>query len=307
MVEEGIPAFGELLRRHRLATNLTQEDLAVRAGLSAPAITKLETGERQRPHPPTVRALATALGLAGEEHATFVRAAYAREPFVPAPTSLVAIGTSITSELPLPRPEGRPAGSHAHNLPAQLTSFVERAGEMVKVRQCLCESRLVTITGSGGSGKTRLALELSREVLDDYSDGVWLIELAPVTDPSLVPVTIATVLQVREIQGRPLLDTLIDYLRNRAVLLVVDNCEHVIDACARAIDTLLQACPGLRILATSRERLGVAGEATWRVPSLSTVESRTGRRARILYGRFARPRRDACLWTGRGSSRPRSR
>ena len=127
---------------------------------------------------------------------------------------------------------------------------------------------LLTLTGAGGMGKTRLALQVAADALEQYSDGVWLAGLGALADPALVPQAVASVLGVREEPGRPLAATLAAHLRGQRLLLVLDNCEHLLDACARLADALLQACPDLRILATSRAALGLAGETVWRVPSL---------------------------------------
>ncbi|HLJ61020.1 MAG TPA: tetratricopeptide repeat protein [bacterium] len=160
-----------------------------------------------------------------------------------------------------------------HNLPQELSSFVGRDLERAEVGQLLSTARLVTLTGTGGCGKTRLALRVAAEVVPRYADGVWLVELAPLTDPALVLQTVASTLGVREIPGRPWLSSLTDALRDRTMLLVIDNCEHLIDACAHVIDAILGACPGVGVLATSRESLRIAGERMWRVPSLSLLGS----------------------------------
>ncbi len=174
---------------------------------------------------------------------------------------------------PAPPPGERPRvdanGHHRHNLPASRTSFVGRERKLLEVKRALAMTRLLTLTGAGGCGKTRLALEMAKDLVGVYPDGVWLVELAGLTDPTLVPREVAEALEVREQHGRPLTVTLADSLRTKDLLLVVDNCEHLIDACARLADTLLEGCPHLRILSTSREALGVAGEVNWRVPSLS--------------------------------------
>jgi non-specific serine/threonine protein kinase len=156
-----------------------------------------------------------------------------------------------------------------HNLPAPLTSFVGREQEVGQVRSLLATSRLVTLTGTGGCGKTRLALHVAAEVVGGYPNGVWLVELAALGDPSLVPQAVATALGVRDEPGQPLRATLLAALRARRLLLVLDNCEHLLDACAHLADALLQACSDLCILATSREALGIVGEVSWRVPSLT--------------------------------------
>jgi predicted ATPase/DNA-binding SARP family transcriptional activator/DNA-binding CsgD family transcriptional regulator len=156
-----------------------------------------------------------------------------------------------------------------HNLPAARTRFVGREWEMLEVKRTLAMTRLLTLTGGGGSGKTRLALEVARGLVGVYSDGVWLVELAPLMEGELVPQAVADALGIRERPGQPLVDTLIDVLRTKQMLLVLDNCEHLIDAVALFVDTLLASCLRLRVLVTSREILGVAGEVVWRMPSLS--------------------------------------
>ena len=161
-----------------------------------------------------------------------------------------------------------------NNLPRQLTSFVGRGHEIAEVKRLLAGTHLVTVTGPGGSGKTRLSLEIATDLLAGYSDGVWLLELAPVVDPMLGAQMLATMLGVREEAGRPLLATLIDHLRSKRALLLFDNCEHLIDACARLAEALLRACPEVTILASSREPLGVTGEVVFRVPALSVPDPR---------------------------------
>ena len=131
------------------------------------------------------------------------------------------------------------------------------------------DHRLITLTGSGGVGKTRLALEVAHDVLPTYPHGVWFIDLAPLSDPLLLPQAVAATLEARRQPDRPVLNVLIDQLRDKRLLLVLDNCEHLIDACAQLADQVLQHCPDLKLLATSREALGIQGEAIVRVPSLS--------------------------------------
>jgi predicted ATPase/class 3 adenylate cyclase len=160
------------------------------------------------------------------------------------------------------------------NLPVQLTSFVGREQEITAIQQLLAAQRLVTLTGPGGTGKTRLALHVAAEVLETFSDGVWLIELAPLADAALAPRAVASVLGLREEADRPILATVTDFLHARTLLLLLDNCEHLVEACAQLADALLHACPNVRILASSREALGVAGEAPFRVPSLRTPDPR---------------------------------
>jgi predicted ATPase/DNA-binding CsgD family transcriptional regulator len=156
------------------------------------------------------------------------------------------------------------------NLPAPVSSFVGREVELAEVRALVGGSRLVTLTGAGGAGKTRLALQVAAGLADGTADGVWFADLAPLGDPDLVAVTVADVLGVRLEPGRPVLDTVAEAVAGRSLLVVLDNCEHVIGACAKLADALLRGCPNLALLATSREPLGIDGERVFRVPSMRT-------------------------------------
>jgi predicted ATPase/DNA-binding SARP family transcriptional activator len=177
------------------------------------------------------------------------------------------------------------------NLPAPVTTFVGRRGELDEASKLLVRSRLVTLTGAGGSGKTRLAVELARTSLGAFPDGAWLVELEAVSDPALVPASLAAAVGIGESASlgmagqaeRPLTDKLIDYLRDKELLVVLDNCEHLIDACAHVADRVLRSAPRTRFLATSRERLGVAGEALLAVPPLSVPDPRE-----LAVGQIAR-------------------
>jgi predicted ATPase/DNA-binding SARP family transcriptional activator/DNA-binding CsgD family transcriptional regulator len=166
-------------------------------------------------------------------------------------------------------------GVGKHNLPASRITFVGREREMVEVKRMLAMTRLLTLTGAGGSGKTRLALEVARDLVGAYPDGVWLVELAPLTEGGLVTQEVARALGVQERPDRPLTDALVDALSDKELLMVVDNCEHIVEATALLVDALLDSCPRLRVLATSRVSLGVGGEVLWHVPPLS-LPAKTG-------------------------------
>jgi len=176
-----------------------------------------------------------------------------------------------------------------HNLPTQLTSFVGRAKEIAEIKAMLNSARLVTLTGSGGTGKTRLSIEVGTEELTSFANGVWLIELAPLADPSQIIPAMAQVFGLQELPFNPLTSLVLDYLRDKRLLLILDNCEHLIEACARLADDLLHHCAGLKILATSREALGIAGEMSYHTPSLADSEST---RLFIERARAANPRFD---------------
>jgi predicted ATPase/DNA-binding NarL/FixJ family response regulator len=169
------------------------------------------------------------------------------------------------------------ATSIPHNLPLQLTSFVGRERELADTARLLLAKRLLTLTGAGGSGKTRLALEIASRLLKGFLGGVWFVELATLSDPELVPQVTASTLSVRETPGRTVTENLIAFLKPRHVLLVLDNCEHLVGACAHLAETLLKSCPDLRILATSREPLHLPGESIWPVQGLSLPNLRQAR------------------------------
>ncbi|MFZ3316948.1 MAG: LuxR C-terminal-related transcriptional regulator [Mycobacterium sp.] len=157
----------------------------------------------------------------------------------------------------------------SHNLPVQLSSFVGRGAQMTDVEKLLVDNRLVTLTGAGGAGKTRLGVEIAARIAAEFGDSVWYVDLAPVTHPGIVPVAVARALGLPDQPGRSTMDTLLRFVRDRQMLVVLDNCEHLLDASAELVVALLGAAPGLTLLATSREPIGVAGEVSWRVPSLS--------------------------------------
>ena len=250
MVESPPTAFGDLLRRFRLSAGMTQQDLAERAGLSVHGIQKLERGATH-PYRDTAQRLIQALRLEADDKVRLQAAA--------APVRRHHPATSSTGS----------EGAAHNNLPVPMTSLIGRELATREVVRLLADTRLLTLTGVGGCGKTRLALEVARAVRDDFAHGAWLVELGPVVDPAFVAARVAAVLGVRETAELPLATALVRALRDRTLLLVLDNCEHLLDACAHLLDTLLQACPGVHVLATSREAIGISGEVAWRVPSLA--------------------------------------
>src|SRR6266851_7866781 len=156
-----------------------------------------------------------------------------------------------------------------HNLPYQLTSFVGREQEVAQLEKLVTANRLVTLTGAGGAGKTRLAIEVASRLVDAFADGVWLVELAALSDPRLVPQAVAQALALPDQPTRPVLETLSDYLASKKLLLVIDNAEHLLEACVHFVDEIVRRSPDIAVLVTSRERLGITGELTYRVPSLT--------------------------------------
>jgi predicted ATPase/DNA-binding XRE family transcriptional regulator len=237
-----------VLRELRVAASLTQAELAEAAGLSPRAISDLERGERLSPRHATVRRLATALELDAELLATLENAARPGRPAVPANPQTVGLGG--------PR-----------------TSFVGRAREHAEVTRLLASHRLVTLTGVGGIGKTRLAVAVAEAAVPDRADSAVLVELAQLSDPVLVPRELASALGLRESADRPILESILAALAERRVVIVLDNCEHLLAACAGLVEAVLPACPHLRILATSREPLGVASETSWTVPPLAVADA----------------------------------
>jgi predicted ATPase/class 3 adenylate cyclase/DNA-binding CsgD family transcriptional regulator len=206
---------------------------------------------------------------------------------LPADAWLTDLGTHPLRDLPRPErvvqlchPDLRndfpplriPKSVGAHNLPLQLTSFVGRGAQMADVRKLLADNRLVTLTGAGGAGKTRLAVEIAARIAPEFRDGVWYVDLASVTHPAVVRVAVVRALGLPDRPGRTTLDTLLRFISDRQMLIVLDNCEHLLDATASVVIELLGACPDLRLLTTSRESIGVPGEVTLPVPSLSLAD-----------------------------------
>ncbi|HZO30988.1 MAG TPA: helix-turn-helix domain-containing protein [Chloroflexota bacterium] len=281
----GKATFGSLLRAHRLVSGLTQEVLADRAGLSPRTIQEVEAGSVQ-PRRATAMNLAMALELSGADRDELLSAASPRprrrlartsdEPdrhdgpdARPRRASPAEPAVREPTLMALPRPTPT-------NIPWPVSSLLGREAVLGAICHLIAEDRrrLVTLTGVGGSGKTRLAIQIAADLLDRFVDGAWFVELAPTSDPSLVPRVVAGALGVREAQEAPILETLLGYLRRKRLLLVLDNCEHLIDACAELAAHLLAACPDLVVLATSREPLRIAGERQWQVQPLALPDLR---------------------------------
>ena len=259
-------SFGYWIRRQRKSLDLTQQMLADRVGCSLAAIKKIE-GDERRPSRQIAERLADVLGVAQGQ----------REIFQDVARGVRAVDQlSLAHESSVSPPAAKIQESFRHNLPMQLTSFIGRERELEEVKQLLSYTRLLTLTGSGGTGKTRLAIQLGAEMfaVKQFTGGIWLIEFAPLADPTLVTQTIASTLSVREQPGRTILDVLTDYVRAKTMLLILDNCEHLIQTCAQLAETLLRVAPRLKILATSREALSITGETAYRVPSLPLPEPR---------------------------------
>jgi predicted ATPase/DNA-binding XRE family transcriptional regulator len=238
-------SFARLLKRYRIAAGLSQEALAERAAVSVDAISYLERDVRHAPQRATLDLLIGALGLddrARREIEEAARLARARGP--------------QTHERP------------ANNLPPELTSFVDREKELPEIKGHLQSHRLVTVVGTGGAGTTRSAIAVARGLMSDFGDGVWLADLSFISDPALVSAVVARALNVQEDVSRPILDTLLAYLKRKALLLILDNCEHVIEEARSVGARILNNCPDVRILATSRESFSITGELAYRIPSL---------------------------------------
>lgn len=237
--------FGTLLRRFRADAGLTQVELAERASMSWRGIADLERGVRSSPYPSTVRRLADALALA------------------PADRALLLAASGRTTA-PVARQPLRGTGIHP-----PLSSLIGREHELARIGQLVGERRLLTLIGSPGVGKTRLAYEAACLQADAFADGAAAIELADVNDPSQVPRSVANSLGIGDQPGQPISVTLEDCLLDRQLLMVLDNCEHLLLACAALVDRLLRTCPGLRMIATSRAPLRVPGETVMEISALT--------------------------------------
>jgi predicted ATPase/DNA-binding XRE family transcriptional regulator len=242
---EGQEGFGSLLRHYRALAGLSQEALAERAGISRRGIADLERGARRFPYPDTASRLATALELGAAERAAFMTACR-------------------------PRRTGSPP---RHTLQTDPSTFVGRQRELAEISQLVGGSRVLTLTGTGGIGKTRIALELAHQLESEYADGAVFIDLAPVFDASLVPQAVAAALGVSARPGESVTDSLRQHLQAGRVLLMLDNCEHIVAACAQLVDGLIRSSSSLQVVITSREPLRIHGETVRVVPPLAPDES----------------------------------
>jgi predicted ATPase len=255
---ESFVTFGDMLTYLRRRARLTQSELAIAVGYSREQITKLENNQRL-PDLTSVKALfVPALDL--DDRPDLIERLL---QFAEATRAAKADQRGEASALYAPPRALRT------NLHPPLTSFVGREYEIAEAKRLLASTRLLALTGPGGMGKTRLALQVGAALQEDFADGVWLIELAALADPTLVPHTVVLALGIASASARPLDTVLADYLCDKQLLLILDNCEHLLDACATLAEFLLREAPHLRILVTSRESLGVLSATTWQVPALS--------------------------------------
>ena len=252
-------SFGEWLKRRRGTEGWTQKELAQRIHCSIHALRKYEAEERH-PSVEVVEQLAIVFKIPSEEQASFLR--FARGNWD-------AFSSEKTESVPWHSSNTKPIT----NLPSSITSFIGREKEQDDIISLFSKSRLVTLAGVGGIGKTRLSLQVGQKALSDYPDGVWFIPLDSLSDPALVPQTVAQIFNIRESQNQPVVETLKRVLHQKTALLIIDNCEHLLDTCAHFIKDLLSYCPSLRILTTSRELLKIEGEAAYYLPPLSTPEN----------------------------------
>lgn len=248
---QGSSPFGTLLRKYRLAAGFSQEALAERARLSVNGISALERGYRRSPQRETLALLADALDLSVAQR-----------------KELEEIATAAVSDRGQVVMGTRRQSSQPSNLPLALSRFIGRGTEIAAVVALIAQHRWVTLFGSGGVGKTRLALEVAANLVEGLEDGVWLVELAPLTKGEYIPSAIASVLAMRVPSDGDAIENLAHALKDKKMLLVFDNCEHLVESAARAISSILHAAPKVRVLATTRQRFGVAGEMTYKVPSL---------------------------------------
>jgi predicted ATPase/DNA-binding XRE family transcriptional regulator len=262
-----IGTFGDLLKYLRRRARLTQQQLGIAVGYSEGYISRLESNQRH-PDLATLAALfIPALGLEDEPEIVTHLMGLAANTHQDQPRSGESLFLSHTYETVEVKEESIPS-----NLPLQLTSFIGRDNEITKISQLLTReepARLITLTGIGGIGKTRLSIQTAIALSHLYRDGVWFVDLAPLTSPELVPQTVASIWGITASHNQPIMELLIRFLRTKHMLIVLDNCEHLIPAAAKLAAELLRACAHVQIEATSREVLSVPGEVNFQVPPLS--------------------------------------
>jgi predicted ATPase/transcriptional regulator with XRE-family HTH domain len=258
-------SLGPVLRRLRLEAQMSQEELAELAHLSVESISALERGRRRAPYRETLRLIANALRLSIVQRDELEFAAKRKT----APVGVVQYDSADAAVPVVSRAgESGSGAANANNLPSRLSSFVGRESEVAEITALVASHRLVTVTGSGGVGKTRTSLEVGAKVLEHWSDGVWLVELGPLSSGDHIAWAVAYALGLTPAGGSDAAQSLLHALRAKHALLVFDNCEHLNDAAARVIASLLDECPDVSVLASSRQALGIAGEAIYRMPSL---------------------------------------
>src|SRR5688572_17221769 len=241
-------SFGQWLRQRRRILDLTQQDLADQLGCARITLRRIESGAL-RPSKELAQILLEKFGVTDDVREEWLQFARGRSGYPE------RSGDSFT-------------GKRLTNLPVSLTSFVGREKERTDVKELLSRNRLVTLTGAGGCGKTRLAMQVATELVNLYIDGVWWVELAALSDPALVIQAVMNAVGLPEMPNRTPIDLVTDYFQSKQALLILDNCEHVVDTCAHLVTRLLQPCRRLTILATSREALNVDGEHAWIIPLL---------------------------------------
>ena len=266
-------SFGDLLRGYRAARGLSQDELAERAGLSLAAISALERGLTRWPYRDTVERLAGAMQLAPAERSALADAG--RRPVRIRAGSSAAIGAALSETAAAPIAVGTIPRS---TVPVPLTGLIGRSTELDGLEQLFSgsQARLLTVIGPGGVGKTRLAIAAANRLMREYPDGVVFVGLSLIQDVSLLPTTVARTVGMSEQAGSAVVDALVDFIEQRALLLVLDNCEHLIEACAELVVVLLAACPRLRVLATSRMALRVRGEQVFPLEPLALPEKAVG-------------------------------
>ena len=255
---EQFTSFGELLKYLRRREGLTQRELAIQVGYSDTQISRIEQNQRVPDEAMLKAQFVPALHLGQEGDWVARLLELAREAH-----------TSDLTETEINEKSATP-----NNLPSLLTTFIGRENEQTEIEQLIGTHRLVTLTGSGGVGKTRLSLKVGGEILEQFPNGVWFVELAPLSDPELLEQTVASVFGIApQASTIPITQLLNNFLCAKSALLILDNCEHLLDACAQFSDTLLRNCPNLKILATSRQPLGILGEIQYRMPSLGLPDA----------------------------------